>query len=165
MRGAFSAAQKVLMTSSPHANTQPSVARALAVAIIEAEPCPEGDARSGEKLLAAVRGAAQVLRGLLGEVGTQALLARAVHLARRAASGWQPAVTIQHLSDVESWQRLIEQHGAAAAQEQAEVLLEHAITLVCGFIGAGLTLRVFKRSYPEFRADEVSNDPAEGQDS
>jgi hypothetical protein len=137
---------------------------------VEAESARASEpATLAQQLHGSVLGAAQVLKGLIGEVGAHALLSRAVHLMRAARtnelSAPAPALTGQHLKDVRPWQDLVEQQGAALARQQAENLLEHAITLLCGFIGTELTFRVFSRSYPGFRADETSHDPAEGQDS
>jgi hypothetical protein len=137
----------------------------LAAIVVESELRDGEDASMAQPLHAAVCRTEQILKGLLGELGARALLARASHLARRASGQGAilSAAGAPSVMELAHWQHVATQQGDARARDEAEKLLEHAIVLLCDFIGRDLTFRVFKRSYPAFRTEDSGRDPSEGQ--
>lgn len=137
--------------------------RALVAIIIDAEP--EGGPHEclAQRLHAAVRGIEQVLKGLLGELGTRALIARASHLSRRTRvpSTSATAPETPSVMELTHWRVSVSQQGGALARHEAEELLAQGITLLCDFIGSDSVFRVFSRSYPEFHGQRIGRDPSQ----
>jgi hypothetical protein len=138
--------------------------RALAAIIIDAERGDSPEAPMAQRLHAAVLRTEQILKGLLGELGTRALIARAFHLSggTRPLGASATSPEAPSVMAIAHWQDSVAQYGDAHARQEAEKLLAHALTLLCDFIGSDLTFRVFNRSYPAFRAQRIGHDPSEG---
>ncbi|KYF72480.1 hypothetical protein [Sorangium cellulosum] len=90
----------------------------------------------------------QVMSTVIGPLGFQAVVTRAVHLTRRACPGFDAChVTCGDTVVMTGMSELIERDGAAQAGAAAAVLLANVISLLCSFIGEDLTFRLLRRGW------------------
>ncbi|WP_437965522.1 hypothetical protein WMF04_38700 [Sorangium sp. So ce260] len=124
-------------------------ARALSRRIIEHEIAGrETPADIAQGTEGAFRRLYQVMSTVIGPAGFQAVLTRAVHLTRRSCPAFNACdVTYGDTVVMRGMTELIEREGAAQAREAAVVLLDNVITLLCSFIGEGLTFRLLRRGW------------------
>jgi hypothetical protein len=125
--------------------------RQLAVRVLMRQAGPDPDAAA---LAAAVRRAygefADVLAPLIGQVGIDALAARAVHLAQRqypwlakTRNPEQAEGPFAHVSFC------LEQQDPALASEAAAAVLATFTALLATFVGESLTTRLARQAWPD----------------
>jgi hypothetical protein len=148
----------------------------LAKRIVEAE-CAR--ARGGQELAGAVEQTfvrlESMMSTLIGPVGFQSIMARAVHLTRgtwpwieRTQLGASAAVVLQQLSQERSagstsrarlvlagFTSALEQEGPENLKAGAAELLANVLRLFCTFIGEELTLRLMHRTWPNLAAGDA----------
>ncbi|WP_433933475.1 hypothetical protein AB3662_03940 [Sorangium cellulosum] len=133
-------------------------ARALSRRIIEhAIAGREGPADVAAAIEGAFRRLNQVMSTVIGPIGFQAVVTRAVHLTRRASPGFDACnVTCGDTVVMTGISELIEREGAAQAGAAAAVLLANVIALLCSFIGEDLTFRLLRRGWTALPGDAES---------
>ena len=115
-------------------------------------------APGGEALAAAARSTyddlAHVCSPLIGQVGVEALTARALHLAQQEYSWLVDAREPEHANEpfVPVLERLAQQNPAVAT-EGAAAVFAMLVGLLVTFIGEPLTARVMREAWPEARSD------------
>ncbi len=98
------------------------------------------------------------LSKLVGEMGSRALLARALTLAKREAEVLSP-VKVTDDGALEGWN--------GQAESASSLLVSHWLGLVVTFLGAALTLRLLRDVWPDRTISDVrfgernGNEPAE----
>lgn len=132
-------------------------ARALSRGIIEHEiDGRETPADVAAAIEVAFRRLYQVMSTVIGPLGFQAVLTRAVHLTRRACPGFNACdVTCGDTVVMTGMSELIEREGAAQAGAAAVVLLANVIALLCSFIGEDLTFRLLRRGWTGLPGQEA----------
>ncbi|WP_437814921.1 hypothetical protein [Sorangium sp. So ce1078] len=91
----------------------------------------------------------QVMSTVIGPLGFQAVLTRAVHVTRRASPGFGAYdVTCGDAVVMKGMSEMIEREGAAQASAAAVVLVDNVIALLSSFIGEDLTFRLLRRGFP-----------------
>ena len=138
-----------------------SALRQLALTVLAQRAEPEGTL---EGLAAAARGAydalVRVSAPLIGQIGVDALIARAVHLAQRE----YPWLSDARGSDApnEAFDRVItsmgRQNPATATEATAAVFAAFAGLLVT-FIGEALTTRLLRKAWPDAFSDATARRP------
>ncbi len=93
------------------------------------------------------------LTKLVGLAGFEALLARALALAR-AEVRWLEAVRIQVAATLEGFSETARQQPADAVAEGCTALLAQLLGLLVTLIGEALTLRLVREVWPEARIDD-----------
>lgn len=93
------------------------------------------------------------LSKLVGGVGFQALLARALALAKVEVS-WLAAVRIQADATLEGFREAAQQQSTEAVAEGNTALLTQLFSLLATFIGDALTLRLVADVWPEVQGNE-----------
>ncbi|XXY45770.1 hypothetical protein WME91_37790 [Sorangium sp. So ce269] len=90
----------------------------------------------------------EVISTVIGPIGFQAVLARAVHLTRRTDPGFGACdVTCGETVVMKGLSGMIEREGATQASAAAVALLGNVIALLCSFIGEDLTFRLLHRGW------------------
>ncbi|WP_438027165.1 hypothetical protein [Sorangium sp. So ce233] len=130
--------------SAPDART-----RALSRRIIEHEIAGrEAPAEVAAAIEGAFRRLYKVMSTVIGPIGFQAVVTRAVHLTRRVSPGFNACnVTCGDTVVMTGMSEMIEREGAAEAGATAVVLLANVIALLCSFIGEDLTFRLLRRGW------------------
>jgi hypothetical protein len=95
------------------------------------------------------------LSKLVGVAGFQALLARALALAKPEAV-WLRAVCVQADATLEGFSETAQQQPADAVAEGSAALLAQFLGLLVTFIGEALTLRLVGDVWPEAHVDEMN---------
>ena len=103
----------------------------------------------------------QVLSTLLGVAGFQALLARALTLAK-AESPELSAVEVQP-DGVLAGLRVQGAHGARRFNDGEVILVAHLLGLLVTFVGAVLMLRLVNDTWPKLRFDDLDFDQEENR--
>ncbi|XXY18957.1 hypothetical protein WME88_04805 [Sorangium sp. So ce216] len=126
--------------------------RALARRIIEHEIAGrEMPADIAAGIEGAFRRLYQVMSTVIGPMGFQAVVTRAVHLTRRAFPAFNACdVTCGDTVVMKGMSDMIEREGAAHAVAAAVLLLDNVIVLFCSFIGEDLTFRLLRRGWTGF---------------
>ena len=129
--------------------------RQVAVRVLMRHAGPDADAAA---LAAAARRAydelARVLVPIIGQVGIDALAARALHLAQQEYP-WLPKTrdpepvngTFTHVGSA------LEQQDAALATEAAAAVLATLTGLLATFVGESLTSRLMRKAWPDSFSD------------
>ncbi|AUX39585.1 uncharacterized protein SOCE26_009790 [Sorangium cellulosum] len=108
----------------------------------------EAPADVAEGIEGAFRRLYQVMSTVIGPVGFQAVLTRAVHLTRRASPGLGACdVTCGETVVMKGLSGVIEREGAAGAIAAAAALLGNVVALLSSFIGEDLTFRLLRRGW------------------
>ena len=96
------------------------------------------------------------LSTLVGIAGFDALLTRALALARTEAS-WLRAVRVQAGATLEGFSETAQKQPAEAVAEGSAALLAQLLGLLVTFIGEALTLHLVKDIWPEARLDAAKD--------
>ncbi len=94
------------------------------------------------------------LSRLVGVAGFQALLVRALALAKPEAN-WLAAVRVQADATLEGFSETVQRQTAQAVAEGSAALLAQLLGLLVTFIGEALTLRLVRDVWPEARLDGI----------
>ena len=102
------------------------------------------------------------LSKLVGVAGYQALLVRAVALAK-IETGWLESVRVSGDARLEGFQEIIRQLPAEVVMEGSKTLLAQLLALLILFIGEALTLRLVGDVWPEARVEIMNSGSKETQ--
>lgn len=95
------------------------------------------------------------LSKIVGVAGFQALLARALALAK-AEADWLEAVRIQPDATLTGLSEVAQQQPANAVAEGYTALVAHLLGLLVTFVGEALTLCLVRDIWPEARLDDIN---------
>ena len=95
------------------------------------------------------------LSRLVGVAGFQALLARALALAKNEVD-WLAAVQVQADATLEGFGEAAQSQSAEAIVEGSATLLAQLLGLLITFIGEALTLRLVKDVWPAAQGDTIN---------
>ncbi len=112
----------------------------------------EGTAAAALSAVARLR---SYLTKLIGGAGFQALLSRALALAKTEA-GWLEPVRVQADATVAGFSEAARQQPPNAAAEGCAALLAQALGLLVTFVGEALTLRLVQEIWPEARINSMN---------
>ncbi len=130
-------------------STPGSSARVLSRRIVERELAGRaGPAEIAAGIEGVFRQLYQIMATVIGPLGFQAVLTRAVHLTRRDYPGLGACeIACGDTFVMRGISEMIEREGADQAGAAAVALLDHIIALLCSFIGEDLTLRLLRRGW------------------
>ena len=91
---------------------------------------------------------ARVLIPLIGKVGLDAVISRALHLAQHEYRPVKPAGTDQTggFAEVSAW---LTQQDSGVAMDAAATVLATVAGLLVAFIGESLTMRLLRKAWPD----------------
>ena len=96
------------------------------------------------------------LTKLVGLTGFEALLARALALAKKEVR-WFEALHVKADATLEGFQEVSQQQSAEAIVEGSVALLGQLLGLLVTFIGEDLTLRLVRDVWPEIQLDNLNS--------
>jgi len=111
---------------------------------------PEGEAHAAQSAFELL---GLHLSKLVGVAGLQALLVRALAMAKPEAS-WLAAVRVQGDATLEGFSETAQQQSAEAIAEGSAALLAQLLGLLVTFIGEALTLRLVRGAWPEAQLED-----------
>jgi len=118
----------------------------------------EGSAPSETEAHATLRTFEKIRRHmvkLVGVAGFQALLARALALAKAEVS-WLAAVKVRADGFLEGWSEAAQPLDADTESKGSETLLAQLLGLLIAFIGEYLTLRLVRDVWPDASLNDIS---------
>jgi hypothetical protein len=121
-------------------NIEPATRRLLSI--------EGGRADEAEAGLNALQGLRSLLTKLVGPIGYQALLSRALALAT-AQMSWLGTVRVLPDASLEGFRDAAQRQPAGAASEGSAALLGELLGLLVAFIGETLTLHLVEDVWPE----------------
>lgn len=136
-------------------NEATPASRTVARALLEHEA-----ATSDQEIFSAVEKLRIRLSKLLGVNGFQAILNRALVMAR-AEAPWLDKVQIRPDGTLEGIGKLGKEEGEQS-QRGSEALLAHMLGLLIVFIGEDLTLRLVRDVWPDLRMNDLDIGSEEG---
>jgi hypothetical protein len=95
------------------------------------------------------------LSKLIGVAGFEALLSRALVLAKPEAS-WLQAVRVASDATLDGFHEAAQHQSAETVVEGSVALLAQLLELLVTFIGTALTLRLVKDMWPQARVDHLN---------
>lgn len=127
--------------------------------LLEANPGEHAEGAGGDALKVFEKLRSHLSR-LVGVAGFQALLARALALAKSETS-WLEAVRVQPDGTLEGFREAARRLPAEAVTDGSAALLAHLLGLLVTFVGEALTLRLVADIWPQARLDNVNLSPEE----
>ena len=122
--------------------------------LLEANPGEHAEGAGGDALKVFEKLRSHLSK-LVGVAGFQALLARALALAK-AETNWLTAVQVQADGALEGFREAAQRQPAAIVTEGSGTLLAQLLGLLITFIGEALTLRLVADIWSEARLDDMN---------